>query len=96
MTVLVINIYFKFDTQTDSFCVILHMNKYLQYNLTHEQISLVFSVYNLTHKQMALVINNYFKFDTANREAGESEEAVLFLHVYLSASSRKSIIPDSH
>ena len=41
MIPLEINNYFKFDTQTDSFCIILHVNRYLQYNLTHEQISLV-------------------------------------------------------
>ena len=47
------------------------MNRYLQ----HLQ-------YNLTHEQIALVINNYFKFDTATGKLGESEGAVLFLHIY--------------
>ena len=49
----------------------------------------------MTYEQIALVINNYFKFDTAAGEAGDSEGVVLFLHVYLLVSSRKSIIPDS-
>ena len=51
MIALVIDNYFKFDTQTDtildSFCIISHMDTYLhylQYDLTHEQVSLVSSV----------------------------------------------------
>ena len=48
---LVIDNYFKFDTQPDtildSFCIISYMDTYLhylQYNLTHEQVSLVSSI----------------------------------------------------
>ena len=47
----IIDNYFKFDTQPhtilDSFCIISPMDTdfhYLQYNLTHEQVSLVSSV----------------------------------------------------
>ena len=51
MIALVIDNYFKSDTQPDtildSFCIISHMDTYLhylQYNLTHEQVSSVSSV----------------------------------------------------
>ena len=64
MIALVINNYFKFDTQTDSFCIILHTNRYLWYNLTHEQID--------------LVINNYFKFDTATGKLASQREQFCF------------------
>ena len=40
------------------------MNRYLQYNLTHEQIS--------------LVINNYFKFDTATGKVVSQREQFCF------------------
>ena len=64
MIALVINDYFQFDTQTDSFCIILHANRYLQYNLTH--------------KQIALIINNYFKFDTATGKLVSQRKQLCF------------------
>ena len=64
MIALVINNYFKFDIRTDSFCIILHENRYLWYNLTHEEI--------------ALVINNYFKLDTATGKLVSQREQFCF------------------
>ena len=72
MITLIINNYFKFDTQTDSFCIILHLNRYLQY-----------LQYNLTHEQIALVINNYFKFDTATGKlVSQREQLCLCMYTY--------------
>ena len=43
------------------------MNRYLQYNLTHEEI--------------ALVINNYFKFDTATGKLQVRGSSSVFAHI---------------